>query len=1045
MADKKNKGISDADIDKIVRGIQDGKKPEVLSQYARDTMYGEEGKKIDPRYPESGVTVQQLGDLHSRYGTSGVEIDPRGLPADHRALAGLAQTEQDKVAIYNKLFGPNNVRPIGDTGRYLIRITRNGKPVDVLDDEAALTKRDIADLSGYVPEVAASIATYIKAVPKFTPAGLMGHLGVAGLGAIVGQGTGGLKDIGLRYALGENIDLDEIWPRRTKAAVIETALGGVLPWGSQKVFNRLRPSGIAPATDDVAEIIAKEGTEASKRLEAAGIQAPLTAGESTGNRGIAEYEGLAEKVSRILQPTKRLRQQQDAALIKGQEAIPEMGTPMIGPMQKGQARPVVRTKADDLIGSKVSARMAILEKQAAEQAADSARAAVVGAEAQAKAAVGVDLGQSVVAAGKKIRSGLQGTVARKQAEVRKLYSEAEEARLAAGGDERFIVATDTAEYAEKIIAKETLVEEATEKATKQTGLLTKGGDPIEEVVETTTLTPIGWAVPAYKEAQSFVSLGGTPQTLEAMLEARAKFGEVIGRAQAQGVKDLGGGFSVKQAKEFYKNISRDIEQNLDELSPEVAEAYRIAQSEAKNLFQKYTSSKTVNQMRFAPEEGGLEEATDIIAYFTAGKRGKPDMLKQMKAVLDPADYNVLKQGILADMAEGASIRMANGTSVIDFRVLQKKLGSVHFELSSELLGGKKQRELVMQALDDFRVAQEVAGPKGILQSPVPVSADELSKLTAASSDPAMFKSVKASIDKSIALKNAQRAEYANEVTTAVRGNSQLSGDINPDEFIDAFILNQKNHKLVRQALDKLPPEMEEEISRQLVRRIFERSNDLSREAIGSLSAGKKDVITGPQLKTIMYGDAATYKIIREIVPKTTLEKMDTLLAYQLAIDHARGRAGQVGAFARDSLLSKPVESFGKVAMARVLFTTPMQSFLKKAASKPEALARFSGWAGRGMDRVLPAKTGAGRVIISSMLGDEVVELAGLWAEATSDLDDVHREAIKSTYLSSSGENNKISDEELAAEVEKIINPKAAQGEGKAKTTRAQRLNLRLRK
>ena len=143
----------------------------------------------------------------------------------------------------------------------------------------------------------------------------------------------------------------------------------------------------------------------------------------------------------------------------------------------------------------------------------------------------------------------------------------------------------------------------------------------------------------------------------------------------------------------------------------------------------------------------MEEATDIIAYFTAGKRGKPDMLKQMKAVLDPADYNVLKQGILADMAEGASIRMANGTSVIDFRVLQKKLGSVHFELSSELLGGKKQRELVMQALDDFRVAQEVAGPKGILQSPVPGSADELSKLTEVASDPAMFKSLKASIDK----------------------------------------------------------------------------------------------------------------------------------------------------------------------------------------------------------------------------------------------------------------------------------------------------------
>ena len=1014
MSEKKLKSLTAEDVDNIINQVRSEQDVEIgLTGPEFAPSIG--GQEPDPRYPESGATVAEMRELERRYGTSGVDIDPRGLPAGYRALSGLAQTGQDKRAIYNKVFGEENVRPIEGTDKFLIRVYRDGKPVDVVDDESAFSMRDLADLTGMVPELATSIATTVKMLPK-NPAGLAATAGTAAAASAAGQAVGGAKDLGLRYLIGEDLDAGEIVKRRLPAAAIETGFGTALPYASQKVFSKLRPSSVSSGAEPVDRAIAKEGSEAAKKLEAEGIPAPLTAGEATGSRGIQEYEALAEKLARITDPTGEIRLAQQEAIKKGQSSLPEM---------KGDI--------DRKIGDKISARLKAQEMDLSDAAAQSAQEAVRRAEAN----VGLDLSQSVVDAGNKVRSGLQKGVQAKQAEVDELYETANRMRIEAGGDEAFIIPSETSKLGKEVVEKETLIKETTESLEVPTGVLSESGEQITEEVLKTSKQPIGWAVPAYKEAQSFAQLGDTPQTIEAMREARAVFGEAIGRAQSAGLDSLGGGFSLGQAKRFYKALSQDIDDSLKALDPDAAAAFQKAQSESKSLFDTYTSSKTMNGFRLSEAEGGLAEVSDIVRHFSQNK-GKPGMLLSMKKILSPEDYSVLKKGILADLGDGATYRFVDGSSGVDFRILQKRLSKMQSEMRHELVGGKDAYNRLDQALNDFKTAQDIAEGSP-LQFPAQVSAEELDNLLAKAGDPNMFQSVKESIEASIMLKRRQLAEYGNEVTAAVRQNDQLSGKINADDFIDGFILKQTDAKLVRQALDKLTEEQEQEVAKQLVRRIFDKSRDLAKQPLDALKKGDEGVITGRQLKEILFGGQGQRRIIQEVLPKETLEKMENLLAYQMAIENARSQAG---GFARDYAIGNmSKETIGKITMARLVFSDAMQSFLKKAAASPSALSKFSALAGKGMDR-LPSKIGPTRVIVSSYLGKEVADLAMQWGEATRGLDEEEIAALRQSYLSIP-QQREVSEEELKSEMDRIFGGNNKQGKTAAEKRRDARIKARM--
>ena len=991
MSEKLQGGLTEEQIQELYEAALKGRDTELVQQYSTTSIGGDDRER-------------QIKDFKAEYGTSGVELDATSGLGDWRRLAGeFGSTEPERRATYEKIFGKGNVKPVGDSGRYLIRMMRDGKPVDVLDDPAGFQLSDLTKAGGYIPETATSIAATLAALPK-TPKTAAGTAGAAVGGAIAGQLVGTAKDFLLRKNLDLPVNWGEIAGRRGTAAAIEGTLGTVLPVASQAIFKRVRPGSIAAGSmDTTGEKVASESLEASKRLEAQlGKKAPLTAGEQTGSKFIQQAEVASQRVAQATAPEKPIRTAQAQIIKEAQEDI--VGEPV-----------------DKSLGSRVSKTLGQLEEKAIKGAQTSATEAVRQAEQQAAKAVGVDLGQSIVDAGVKVRQGLQNALKAKSAEVKKYYKQAEDLRLNAGGKERFIEPLETAKVADKIM-KDALVKEQTEKTVTKTGVLDPKGAMGEKVSLDKTLEPISWAVPAYNEAKSFaVEMGSTPQSIEAMLAARSKFGEVIGAANAGGAGTVGGGLSLKNAKAFYSALSDDIDAALAKLDPEVAEAYLKAQREAKGMFSTYTQNKTINSFRRGIDEGGLDEVTDIIGNFSQG-RGNPTVLRDMQKVLSPEDYASFKQAVVADMVGDATVDIG-GSKFIDFNKLSQSLSGKHKDFSHEIFGGVDNYRRVQQALKDFSTTERLAGEKSILRSPSSVTVDQLRDLASKLDDPNMFDGIRKNILKAIEQKDIQARAFKNEVTQKTQSRSLKPGDINNEQFIDDFMLAEGvDPQLIREALNLLPQEVNEEIGIATVKRILQRSQDIAKKSIDEISAGKSGELSSDQFLKLMYGKDGTRRVVQEVIPPETLEKLDNLLKYQYGIEYARRQAGGVGQFSRENFWTEPVKSMGNVAMARLVWTDPMQSFLKKAAASPNALSKLSGALGKVADKGLPAEIGPLRIILSSRDQQEVADLVSALADATKDLDDVQRDAFVRTYIATPSAKA-MSDEEIAEELEKAMGRK----------------------
>lgn len=651
-------GLTPEQIKKLGDAIRDGRGVEVLQTFSPTVAGGDKD-------------AQALESLKREFGTEGVEIDPSGVGFVPQAIAGLAQNEQDKEAVYKKYFGKDKVKKLSDN-RYLIRVIRDGKPVDIIDNEPGLDSKDLLSVSGYVPEMATELFAASKLFPKISPQGLIGYAGL-GLGSLaMGKMAGGAKDAALKWATDQPVDLKEIASKRLDEAKIEGPLGVFLPYAMDKSIGKLRPSAVSKGSTPADVNIAKRGVEASKRIEEGlGIKAPLSAGEATGSRRLQEYEGYGERVGRLLDPTGELRAAQEAAL------------------KEGQASLTSRTFDDATpIGSKVSKELGTQEADLVRKSQDVSERAIKTAEQRAFEATNFDVSDSVLGSGQQVRKGLQNVIERDSAEADRLYGEARKLLEESGGNENFVTPTATSKLGKRLSTKETLVKETTK--TKEPPFI--GADPIEEV----TTEPIGWAIEAYDKAKSFADMGGTPQSFEAMRRARSLFGEVIGQAERKGVNNFGGGFQLKDAKQFYKSLSTDIDESLKQLSPEVAKAFKAANKQASDNFTNYTENPLFNRIRKEFEEGGFEEGSEIISHFNANK-GNLEQLKKLGTLLDPSDYAALKRGVVADLTQDSMVRMPSGADFLDFSTLKKKLVGLNPEYKFEIFGGSKQLSMINEA------------------------------------------------------------------------------------------------------------------------------------------------------------------------------------------------------------------------------------------------------------------------------------------------------------------------------------------------------------
>lgn len=233
----------------------------------------------------------------------GVPLDTEGgAPAGTRAKLSFERDINKQAEYLAKQPGVLKVRKTNDGEGLIMRVQGEKGERDVLVDERKLTLKDIADLAGDAPQVAAGIvAAYFTGGMNLIPQ----SLATAGATAA----TGAAQDVAVRASRGQDIDPAEIAAARGTGAVVDAAIP-LIPGGAKRVAQRL----VAPFAKNAGPL-EREAADAAGRL---GIE--LSAAQRTGSPLLARAETFASKLpgggALVSQ-----REAQDNAIREAQELI----------------------------------------------------------------------------------------------------------------------------------------------------------------------------------------------------------------------------------------------------------------------------------------------------------------------------------------------------------------------------------------------------------------------------------------------------------------------------------------------------------------------------------------------------------------------------------------------------------------------------------------------------------------------------------------------------------------------------------------------------
>ena len=275
---------------------------------------------VGPQAAFEKAMNQQQEDYLKQAQEPGVPLDTEtGASPWERFTLSFRREKEDQVRYLQNKYGEQNVR-LDPYGELIVRAfdEDSGKPRDILVSPHKMSAKDLIDLAGSVPEIAASILA-IKGGRGIAP-------GAKGAGAVMrdvlsaaigGEGAGAVKDIGVQgYDYGKVPDIEKITQERARMAVGDIALG-TATMGAGRIFNwgaqgPLRGVAGKLQFDNLA------GKEAVKAKY--GIDVPQTIGEMTGSKLFSRGETMYEKLPGATGFTE-LRARQEEALRQLQSAM----------------------------------------------------------------------------------------------------------------------------------------------------------------------------------------------------------------------------------------------------------------------------------------------------------------------------------------------------------------------------------------------------------------------------------------------------------------------------------------------------------------------------------------------------------------------------------------------------------------------------------------------------------------------------------------------------------------------------------------------------
>lgn len=265
------------------------------------------------------------------------------------------------------------------------------------------------------------------------------------------------------------------------------------------------------------------------------------------------------------------------------------------------------------------------------------------------------------------------------------------------------------------------------------------------------------------------------------------------------------------AKRLYGTMSNDIDKSVASYTGAGAQALKNANNQYKKLLEPFESNRVLNRL-----SRGEYENDELISAIAGGGI---DDLNAIRQQLGGNTYNQVRRAALQQLQRG-SIIAKNGREMLDVGSFVGRLRQMDPEVRTELLGGPKRWE-ALEALGDIYKQSQWS----VFSSPSMPSLDDASRAMDEALRGRSSLAEKALRDAYSVVQKRRDSVGEALISQTKSGNTSIIV-ANPEEFLDTVIFNPSvGSRSVAQTMNKLTPQLREEVQEAAYARIFERSKD----------------------------------------------------------------------------------------------------------------------------------------------------------------------------------------------------------------------------
>jgi hypothetical protein len=740
------------------------------------------------------LTPQEKRAAEERYGADGRPIDVMtGADTSDRFWTSFMRDTKDRIQFYRNKYGEDSVRVVQNELGTDVLVLRKPDGTDLLIDEEQMSDKDLADVAGFIPEIAGAIAGFGVAGKVVTKAAMKPFIKwVIQSAATAGSGqlAGAMQDVAARASVGNEIQPAEIATERARRFGEDMVFNALLAGGaraSRTAINLgLNPSRALSETykglseqaiksrDKIYEL---SRTVGGKNAIKEGLDVPLDPATLTGNEFVSRAYSMALNLP-FTGPVRQLSSKQKEALMRAHKVltgdIDDITTEQIG----REIVPVLENQVND-----VGEVAEVLRSKVVKSGIENLKTIFNNAQPSnpfVRESYKRDVGQSIIDEAKVIREKFKD-------ESSKLYQLAQKSADDAGA------VFDITAYQKKVgdlfgdLLKDTEGEPALEVLSPMVAkFMTKAGNYPNKVT--------------FSEIQSLrTAIDREIAENVAMRKPDDKRLIELSDVLRQSIEDAGGN---KQAQQALKAANLYYKKNNDKFRTD--------------LFSKM----------FKPvEKGGIggERLVDSLV----GKSSENYL--ELKKLLGPEKFGLVRatalDGIMNRFKDGDTI---NATQFLKFL---KDPNLFNKEVRDDLLGDNSSK-----LMRELSLLEKVQDPR--------VSVDALEALVKSGNVS------RARIEKLISARKVQDKQYANKFLKPFLDGK--TNDFDPQDFVEHF-LTKGNLTDVKNTVSRLKsgnPEVYESLRRKVVFRYFQLAartldpEDATKQGMLIDSAKMKELLDG---------------------------------------------------------------------------------------------------------------------------------------------------------------------------------------------------------